>query len=213
MHKKPKQDRSIKTRLKLMSALDELLRLKDFEQITVAEIAQTAGVSTGLLYSHFKNKDDFLDALLEEYKARILNRLEEAEKSDLRAEFAQTGSLREAFRMITGLAYEQMLEDAHIILAVSQALRSKPNADWKEWQNIRARAFKTISPILSVFESEIARPINETTARTVVYFFNTIFLEFLMFRGGIRSSAPSLSQEEFIHHIADFAYGYLTTPA
>lgn len=211
MRKEPKQARSRKTRQKLMAALETLLREKEFDQITVIEIAATASVSTGLLYSHFRNKADFLEALLEEYKVRVLHRLEDVESNDANEEFRAAGSLRGALRLIAGYAYEQLEEDAHIIRAITQSFRSRANENREEWQELRTRAFRTIAPVLDVYEDELARPNNKQTAEMIVYFYNTIFAQALLLHEQGSGTAHSLGQEVFVREIADFAYGYLTT--
>jgi len=51
-------------RIKIMNALSELMREKDFHSITTAEIAATAGVTEGLIYKYFKDKKDLLYQVL-----------------------------------------------------------------------------------------------------------------------------------------------------
>ena len=51
-------------RIKIMKALSELMREKDFHSITTAEIASTAGVTEGLIYKYFKDKKDLLYQVL-----------------------------------------------------------------------------------------------------------------------------------------------------
>ncbi|MBF0234893.1 MAG: TetR/AcrR family transcriptional regulator [Desulfamplus sp.] len=51
-------------RIKIMNALSELMREKDFHSITTAEIAATAGVTEGLIYKYFKDKRDLLYQVL-----------------------------------------------------------------------------------------------------------------------------------------------------
>ncbi len=195
-----------------MTALETLLREKEFDQITVADIAKEASVSTGLLYSHFANKADFLDALLEAYRIRVLTRLEAVENSDVTQEYRDIGDLRLALRSIAAYAYEQLLEDAHILRAISHSLRSHPKNNSQEWHDLRQRAFQTIAPIIDVYESEISRPNNTKTAEMLVYFFNTIFVDSLLLNATPSTNSSSLSQDDFISEITDFAYGYLTTP-
>ena len=79
------QTRSQQTRDKLVAALERLLRNKPFEQISVAEIAQEAGVSVGAVYTRFENKDAFIPVLFDLYKARLQDHA-----SDQKAEAEQT---------------------------------------------------------------------------------------------------------------------------
>jgi AcrR family transcriptional regulator len=54
-------------RLKIADALRELLRDKDFNSITTAEISKTAGVNEALIYRYFKDKRGLLHEVLAEY--------------------------------------------------------------------------------------------------------------------------------------------------
>ncbi len=51
-------------KIKIMDALSELMREKDFHSITTADIAATAGVTEGLIYKYFKDKKDLLYQVL-----------------------------------------------------------------------------------------------------------------------------------------------------
>jgi len=210
MRQQPKQARSRKTRETLMSALDTLLKEKDFDLISVTDIAKTAGVSTGLLYAHFKNKSDFLEALLEAYKARIMVRLEETEAQDVMAEYRAAGSLRNALRIIAEYAYAQLRDDAHIINALTQHLRTRSATDQAEWQDLRIRAAHTIISVIDVYADEVSRPDIALTSRMLVYFFNSIFSEALRTHQLGQTSMDGASKETFTNEIADMAYGYLT---
>ncbi len=58
----PKQARSRETEIALLTALDRLLSRKPYPEVTVAEIAAEAGVTTGAIYRRFKNKRSLLIA-------------------------------------------------------------------------------------------------------------------------------------------------------
>lgn len=57
---------------KILNALQELLKKKDLQKISVSEIAQTANIGKGSIYYYFPSKDAILGALIERsYKAPI----------------------------------------------------------------------------------------------------------------------------------------------
>jgi TetR/AcrR family transcriptional regulator, fatty acid metabolism regulator protein len=64
-------------RVKIADALRTLLAEKEFTAITTAEIAQTAGVTEGLIYKYFKDKRDLLHQVLAEYLDHFLSRAEQ----------------------------------------------------------------------------------------------------------------------------------------
>lgn len=59
-----KQKRGHKTYDALIATGFKLLAHREFEAITVAELAQAAGYSVGAFYARFKSKDEFFDALI-----------------------------------------------------------------------------------------------------------------------------------------------------
>ncbi|MEE2526860.1 helix-turn-helix domain-containing protein [Hyphobacterium sp. HN65] len=55
---RPKQRRSAKTLEKMIAAVEQLLQERDFREVTMADIAKSAGVTAALLYTRFRNKDE-----------------------------------------------------------------------------------------------------------------------------------------------------------
>ena len=64
-------------RIKIAEALRGLLEQKEFNAITTAEIARSAGVTEALIYKYFKDKRDLLHQVLVEYLERYHVRVRE----------------------------------------------------------------------------------------------------------------------------------------
>jgi AcrR family transcriptional regulator len=62
--RKIKQKRSRKTYDALIATGFRLLEQREFEALTIAELARSAGYSVGAFYSRFHSKDEFLEALI-----------------------------------------------------------------------------------------------------------------------------------------------------
>lgn len=62
-------------RIKIAKALGELLREKDFNSITTAEISRTSGVNEALIYRYFGDKRGLLHAVLSEHLEVFLRRV------------------------------------------------------------------------------------------------------------------------------------------
>lgn len=62
-----KQRRSQKTYDAIIEAAFELLEAREFNEISVAEVAAKAGYSVGAFYARFKSKDELLEAMLERH--------------------------------------------------------------------------------------------------------------------------------------------------
>src|SRR5690348_6009918 len=60
-----KQTRARKTRDKLLAAGFKLLRRKHFDELSVADIARTAGCAVGSFYLRFVDKDQYFLAIAE----------------------------------------------------------------------------------------------------------------------------------------------------
>ena len=67
----PKQTRSLDTQEKLLLALEELLAERFFEQITIRDLAERAGVASGTIYRRFKDKEALLPILYERFDQRL----------------------------------------------------------------------------------------------------------------------------------------------
>src|SRR3954447_19420969 len=76
----PQQARSRRTLLLLLSAAEELLEEKGLDAATVPAIAERAGVSVGVVYRRFPDKD----ALLRAVYIRFFGRLGEGNDNNLR---------------------------------------------------------------------------------------------------------------------------------
>ncbi len=62
-----KQQRSQTTQAKLLKSLHQSLSKKFFEQISIKELAEQAGVSVGTFYRRFKNKESLLPLLYQDF--------------------------------------------------------------------------------------------------------------------------------------------------
>ena len=69
--RKPIQKRSIEKKEKIIKAGFELICEKGFYNTNTAEIAKSAGVSTGIVYQYFKDKHDILVEGIKRYASEI----------------------------------------------------------------------------------------------------------------------------------------------
>ena len=61
--RQPKGDKRERTRTTLLDAALAVTREKGFEQTTLQDVAERAGMSTGAIYGNFKNRDELFMAL------------------------------------------------------------------------------------------------------------------------------------------------------
>lgn len=67
----PRQDRSRRTLDRLASSAEEVLRRRTFDEASLQEIVDGAGVTTGAFYARFRAKDDLLRHLEEQINSEI----------------------------------------------------------------------------------------------------------------------------------------------
>ena len=60
------QQKSMETKARIFSAAKHILQKKGYEQLSIKNICEEAGVSNGSFYHHFKTKDDLLSYYIEE---------------------------------------------------------------------------------------------------------------------------------------------------
>src|SRR3954470_23109048 len=73
--RQPKGDKRDRTRTRLLEAARSLIREKGYENTTLEDIAEKAGMTTGAIYGNFKNRDDLLVALGQTYWTPIKPRV------------------------------------------------------------------------------------------------------------------------------------------
>lgn len=71
--KKPVQERSKKTRKKILQATRELISDIGYSETTTHLIAQKAEISVGGLYAHFSNKREIFLAIIEEHQSVVFS--------------------------------------------------------------------------------------------------------------------------------------------
>jgi AcrR family transcriptional regulator len=65
--RQPKGDKRDRTRAKLLDAARSLIREKGYENTTLEDIAEKAGMTTGAIYGNFRNRDELFIALGQTY--------------------------------------------------------------------------------------------------------------------------------------------------
>ena len=129
---KPKGDKRARTRAKLLETARELIREKGHEHVSLEEIAERAGMTTGAIYGNFKSRDDLFIALGLTYWAPIKPRVKPgADLAELMRAMADAtiaaipDRSAAAVGRLTGLAYtlknETMREQVEKVTAENYA--------------------------------------------------------------------------------------------
>lgn len=208
-----KQDRSRRTRAALLDALDELLRDRSFEDIGVAEIADRAGVSAASIYRRFSKKDGFLPAL---YALQLQRVAAWNEQDWVKQRLAETPAGRAPLRAVltchVELAVRQLRDLAHLARPMAIYARMKPGLFGEEVDPLLAEARAGVRALLEAYPETVQRADLDQASRMLVYFMQTSLNDFVLFRDRTIRPLADLSDHTFARQIADFAFGYLTTP-
>jgi AcrR family transcriptional regulator len=204
------QRRSRETRDKLITALDELLREKDFGAISVAEIAGRAGVSAASIYQRFDNRNAAVAILIALYLRRTTRWW-----SDLAGSATgQAGrlSLRDELVLVGRAAWRQSDELRYVMRPAYLQSRLHPDLLDEHWRTQEERAVRGFHSLLANHAEEIHHPDLTRAASMVAYFFNLMFLGRLLHPEGMSGWEIPSRGDEFAEELADFVCGYLGVP-
>ncbi|MFO7751893.1 MAG: TetR/AcrR family transcriptional regulator [Desulfobacteraceae bacterium] len=140
-------------RIKIMKALSDLIKQKDFHSITTAEIAFQAGVTEGLIYKYFKDKRDLLYTVLEEYF--------DAFREYIKTEVATRESSTEKLEVIIRTNIESWSENRVFARILLLEVRSSPDYYKSRAYELVKKYYQTIVKIIEqgMEKGEIRRDI------------------------------------------------------
>jgi AcrR family transcriptional regulator len=170
------QSKAARTKARLLDALDVLLREAEFEQIAITDIAREAGMATGSVYVHFKDKTAFLEALLDE-RLQILRQRVEEQGAALTKNPRPYPDLRSALLAAARSAEEQVEADGHIIRALQTLARLRRGEKHQQAELLAEEAFEGLKGFLEAYRDEMAVRDFDEAARIVSLALNNFFLD------------------------------------
>ena len=200
-----KQKRSEEKRDRLIHALEALLLKKDFEEISIAEIAARARVPSATIYQRFSNRDAAASILIELY----LRRVEEwARSPEGCVDISSARSLYGALMMIGRSGWREVESIGHIMRPAYLYSRLRPDLIGETWKRQEQAALSGFQNLITHYKSEITADQDDKAAGMIAYFFNFMLLGKLLHNewGGWDILQ---NEETFAKELADFAYGYL----
>lgn len=205
--KPARQERSRQTRDRLVAALDNCLREKPFADITIAELAETAGLSVGAIYRRFENKDAFIPVIFELYRAR----LDAFMTGEGRVEIDPSDGLRQALHKACSTAWQFLVRHGYLVRASHLYARLRPDLIGEDWEELLDQARLSALQLLDVFGDEVQRRDPEEAAQMFTYLINTLPIERALYREEGVAMVLTISDERFVAALADTLYGYLVT--
>ncbi len=202
------QERSRATREKIVAALDEALKEKPFDQVSVAELAERAGVAVGTVYRRFENKDALIPVILEIYKQRL-----ETGAAGGAVEIEANDDLREVLRTLMQKAWAILAKEAHLLRAVHLYARLKPElTEDDSWDKYEAQSYQGVEQLITHYADHIKRKDLKRASAVAAYFLNAIFLEKGLYPTMSPASHFRYSGKTLADEAADMVYAYLQLP-
>ena len=115
----PKQDRAQRLLDRIVTAGRELLADREFDQITVADIAARAGVSVGVFYTRFTSKE----RLLAHLARGLASELQRSAEKELSADRARTMPMLEIAERYFTLGADAFVRHRAVLKPLSLAVR------------------------------------------------------------------------------------------
>ncbi len=211
----PVQKRALLTREKILDALQALLKTEEFERISIADIARQGGVAVGSVYSHFKDKEALLPALLERRFDQAEAHVEAVHRdANAPAEFLPDpiqNDLKTTLNALLVMARQRVREDRGMLRALLTYRRLYPEKDDPRRSALTAQGVAAIQAALEPYRDEIQTKDAEAVARLVYYFVSVSYLDEAVFSPTPSVKAVTPSDEEKLEAYTQMLYLYLTT--
>lgn len=140
-------DKSLLTISQILDAAQTLFVAKNYDDITMAEIARTANVTKGAIYHHISSKEELFLQMMVRYLNGLQERLKEAVDLD--------GTARERLTLLTKLYLTMPLEEQRVV----QLVRRDSNRFAGETREKLVTSYQTALP--NQIESIIADGMTE----------------------------------------------------
>ena len=211
---KVQQKRAARTREKILAALEQLLEGKEFEAISIADIARQGEVAVGSIYSHFEDKEALLPALFDRYVERIEARV---------AEFVEHGTidgkkyepnaapdLRGAIEQSIRGAHRQVTETLGLRRALLTYRRLNPDVEVPLVSKLGRDAIELLAAEFAKYRDEIVHTDLHEAARMVSYFLNIAFLDRIVLPAAAIKDDLRPADENLIDAYTGMIWHYLT---
>jgi len=184
------------------------LREKAFADVSIAELAEAAGLSVGAVYRRFENKDAFIPVIFELYRER----LEAFMAGEGRVAVEPEDGLRAAIHAACRVAWSFLDQHGYLVRAAHIYSRLRPDLIGDDWEAMLDQARQSADRLLDIFGDEVKRQDRAEAAQMFTYLMNTLPIERGIYREEGAAVVLTIPDEQFVAAIADTLYGYLVTP-
>jgi AcrR family transcriptional regulator len=156
-----KQSRAQKTRDRLLAAGFKLLRKKNFDELSVADIARSAGCAVGSFYLRFADKDQYFLAIAETRRGQSRARLENWYDGATLAN-------------IVGRAIERELDFVLEHPNLWRAALKRGTTDPQFWEEFRELGRLSVSRFIEIYSALIGRQMSAAESENIRFAFQVV---------------------------------------
>ncbi len=206
--REPRQSRSQQTLERIVRAAEELLREKEFEHITIGEIVQRAGSSTGSFYARFQAKEALLPYLYERYDRRLRQEL----PGLLAAEEWARLPLPQLARRVAATLVELFRANRPLLRAVALYARARPADIDDATREARAPLYQAAARLFAAHHHAIPHPQPERAVAFALFAAAAVCREMIVFAEAPHAQAARLPDEVLAAQVGRLLLAYLTCP-
>ena len=199
---KPKQKRAAETLERILVAAEAMLADGLFEAMTMASLAERAGIAVGTIYTRFKTKDDLLPVLFERHNQAVVRQVEA-----LAAELAEGRSIEARMATVIRFAVAYHVEHLGLLRALTHFVRSHPESASAQVMAERQGQYRAIAGLVAGPRSSAARRAQVEFALGVV---NSVCRDQVLFHE-VSPSARGKSATELQRRLVDLIQPQLTS--
>ncbi|WP_285164899.1 TetR/AcrR family transcriptional regulator [Shewanella goraebulensis] len=204
---RPKQKRSQETHDKFLVSLQNALKVKYFEHISIKELAEGAGVSVGTFYRRFENKEALLPLLYDAFGKELGQWIDQMESAECHTLEQQVTLLCRSTNDFLD-ARKSVFRTIHLNARLhSDTMFANPTLD-------RNEAYSRLSNLLLKFSPDNNDSIQvdlkkQQAADMAIYMLINSLLDKILYPSLTPAIACSMDQETFVTELPQMLLNYL----
>lgn len=203
----PKQARSVEALQRISAAASALFAAREYEDVSVAEIAAAAGISVGAFYLRFRSKEHVVAFLLGE----VRDALQEGLRREGDPARWQGRGIEAVITWYLSTMVEAFVQHRGVLRPASVIARQTRDRELLALlTDFNAEAHARFHRLLLDRATEIAHPRPELAVKMMSLWVSAAVREAVLYSEPVSSLAPK-SRDELIRELTRAAVAYLTT--
>jgi len=203
-----KQQRSLETFEGLLAAAEELVSKKSFDEVSVNDICDQAGLSVGAFYRRFESKESLLQLLHERYAERVMH-LQAAALSPQRWEGVP---LEQLLTQVIEEVVKLTTRNSGLLRAATRLAQSNSEVAKRE-QRIQAEFHACVTRLVLQRVEVIGHPRPRTAAEFCAHQLRAVVYCHLVIEPAFRLMDDTFSEAELVRELSISLISYLRSSA